>query len=296
MPLSAQDLIADANFILGIRFHAGRMRTMFDAGPRIARLLASHQRWLLTQIAYALSIEHDPTDSSSGLTATRLTTEITAFKVASRNTVRSFIDELATYRFIACPLGQERRRPRRYEVAEISHQAMFGWVASNLYALDMIDGGDRMARFQDNPDWLRLIQPRVARNCMNDAAWREPPESIGQFMWSDAGGLIIDHLIARMDLEGTDPEHFLVGPLDSRSLAADFMMSRTHMQRLFARASLHGHIGWESDVKKPSLWISRAFVDEYCRWQAIKFAIIDEAFHWAADVSRDPESEMSSGF
>ncbi|MGO8506721.1 hypothetical protein AB9F35_36065, partial [Rhizobium leguminosarum] len=45
--------------LMSIRFLAGQMRGMFDAGPRLARLLASHQRWLLTQTAYALHLEYD---------------------------------------------------------------------------------------------------------------------------------------------------------------------------------------------------------------------------------------------
>jgi hypothetical protein len=289
MPLTAQELIADPNFILGIRFHAGRMRNMFDTGPRLARLLASHQRWLLTQMAYALSMERDPQDTSSGLTATRLTTEITAFKVASRNTVRSFVDELATYRFIACEPGEERKRPRHYQVADISHQAMFSWVWSNLCALDVLDGGERAVRFQENPHWIRSMQPRIARNCIADAAWRDPPVNVGLFMWNDAGGLIVDHLMSRIDPDEQNAERFIIGPVDSRALAADFMMSRTHMQRLFSKSTLCGCTGWDNNAKKPSLWISRAFVEEYCQWQAIKFAYVDEAFHWVAGLSREPE-------
>ncbi|KQV32640.1 hypothetical protein ASC97_03480 [Rhizobium sp. Root1203] len=287
MPLSAENLVADPRFMLGIRFHAGRMRSMFDAGPRLARLLASQQRWLLTQMAYALSMERDPADSSSGLTAVRLTSEITALKVASRNTVLSFVDELFTYRFIVCEPGDERKRPRHYEPSDISHQAMFGWLWSNLCALDILDGSDRAAQLQAQPGWMRLMQPRIARNCVGDPLWREPPEQIGLFLWNDAGGLIVDHLMSRIDLEETNPDRFLIGHIDSRALAADFMMSRTHMQRLFAKAAQQGCVGWDTGSKRPLLWISRAFVREYCHWQAIKFAYVDEAFHWVRALSEE---------
>jgi hypothetical protein len=287
MPLSAENLVADPRFMLGIRFHATGMRGMFDAGPRLARLLASQQRWLLTQMAYALSMERDPADSSSGLTAVRLTSEITALKVASRNTVLSFVDELFTYRFIACEPGDERRRPRHYEPSDISHQAMLGWLRSNLCALDMLDGGDRVAQFEAQPGWMRLMQPRIARNCIGDPLWREPPEQIGLFLWSDAGGLIVDHLISRIDLDEQDPDRFAIGHIDSRALAADFLMSRTHMQRLFAKAVQHGCAGWEAGSKRPALWVSREFVREYCRWQAVKFAYVDEAFHWVRSLPEE---------
>lgn len=283
MSLNADELAAHPKFILGIRFHAGRMRGMFEAGPRLARLLASQQRWLLTQMAYALSMERDMANPGSGFTAAGLASEITPFKVASRNTVLSFIDELLTYRFIACEPGDQRKRPRHYEPAEVSHQAMTSWLWSNLCALDILDGGDRAPQFEAHPHWIRSMQPRIARNCLRDAAWREPPEKVALFLWNDAGGLIVDHFMSQIDLDGDDPVKFMVGPIDSRALAADFMMSRTHMQRLIAKAAQQGCLEWQqpSTSRKPLLLISREFVDEYCRWQAIKFAYVAEAFEWA---------------
>ena len=107
MAFTAEQLAGNCSFLMSIRFLAGRTRGMFDAGPRLARLLASHQRWLLTQTAYALHLEYDPRDPTSGFTAVRLTGRITAHKVASRNTVLAFIEELYTYRFITHTPGDE---------------------------------------------------------------------------------------------------------------------------------------------------------------------------------------------
>lgn len=281
MPLSAEQLAGDPQFLSTVRFHAVRMRGLFDAGPRLARLLASQQRWLLAQTAYALSMERDPANPSSGLTASALVSEITRHKAASRNTVLSFIDELLTYRFIVCEAGDERKRPRHYHASEVTHQGMMGWMHSNLVALDVLDGGSRAAYFADHHELMRTAQPRIARNCLAEQAWREPSERIALFLWNDAGGLIMDYLVSRLDLEGAHPERYTIGHLDTRALAAGFMMSRTHLQRLFAKAVQHDCVGWDETGGKPELWMSRAFVDEYCRWQAIKFACIDEAFHWA---------------
>ncbi|RDJ16552.1 hypothetical protein B5K05_08835, partial [Rhizobium phaseoli] len=151
MAYTAEQLAGNCAFLTSIRFLAGQTRSMFDAGPRLARLLASHQRWLLTQTAYALHLEYDPRDPTSGFTAVRLTGRITARKVASRNTVLAFIEELYTYRFIAHTPGDERRRPRHFEPATVSHQAMFAWIHANLAALDLLDGGERAGVFKANP-------------------------------------------------------------------------------------------------------------------------------------------------
>lgn len=52
---------------------------------------------------------------------------------------------------------------------------------------------------------MRLIQPRIARHCLEDAAWREPPEQVALFLWTEAGGLVVDNFIARMDMESSEP-------------------------------------------------------------------------------------------
>ncbi|MGO7362932.1 hypothetical protein [Rhizobium leguminosarum] len=281
MAFTAEQLVGNSSFLMSIRFLAGQMRGMFDAGPRLARLLASHQRWLLTQTAYALNLEYDPRDPTSGFTAVRLTGRITAHKVASRNTVLAFIEELYTYRFITHTPGDERRRPRHFEPADVSHQGMFAWLFSNLAALDLLDGGQRAALFQANTSLMRLIQPRIARHCIEDAAWREPPEQVALFLWTEAGGLVVDNFIGRMDMESSEPGRLSVGRVETRALAADFMMSRTHLQRLLAKAAQRGCVGWYDEPRKTHLWISRDFVEEYCAWQAVKFAYVDEAFEWA---------------
>ncbi|PDT15224.1 hypothetical protein CO670_18665 [Rhizobium sp. J15] len=290
MAFTAEQLVGNPSFLMSIRFLAGQLRGMFDAGPRLARLLASQQRWLLTQTAFALNLEYDPSDPTSGLTAVRLTGRITAYKVASRNTVLAFIEELYTYRFITHTPGDERRRPRHFEPAEVSHQAMFAWIHANLAALDLLDGGERAAIFQANPSLMRLIQPRIACHCLEDAAWREPPEQVALFLWTEAGGLVVDHLMSRMDIENAEPDRFPVGRVETRALAADFMMSRTHLQRLLAKAAQRGCLGWHDETRKTHLWVSRDFVEQYRAWQAVKFAYVDEAFEWAAASLGKPES------
>lgn len=283
MAFTAEQLAQHPSFVVSIRFLAGQMRGMFDAGPRLARLLASHQRWLLTQTAYALHLEYDPRDVTSGFTAVRLTGKITAHKIASRNTVLAFIEELFTYRFITHTPGDERRRPRHFEPAEVSHQAMFGWLHSNLGALDLIDDGNRAAFLQENPTLFRQIQPRVAYNCLEDINWREPPEQVALFLWTEAGGMVIDHFISRLDIEGSDPARLAIGKVETRALAGDFMMSRTHLQRLLAKGAQRGCLGWYDEPKKSQLWLSRDFLKEYVGWQAIKFAYVDEAFESAKE-------------
>src|SRR5689334_15136681 len=68
LTLPAEQIARHPNIVPSLRFLAKTLRERFDNGPRLARLLASHQRWLLTQVAYALHHERDPAQPFSGLT------------------------------------------------------------------------------------------------------------------------------------------------------------------------------------------------------------------------------------
>ncbi len=283
MSFPAEQLARHPEFVSSLRFLAEALRNRYDSGPRIARLLASQQRWLLTQTAYALHLEYDPAMPGSGLTAVELRNLITQHRVASRNTVLTYIEELLTYRFLV-PAAGLVRRPRRYEPTEVSHAAMFSWFLANLAALDMLDDGSRAVTLAAHPGLFDLAQPRMARRCLEETAWREPPERVGMFLWTEAGGLVVDNLMSRLDPGAEADGRIDLGRIDTRAIAAQFMMSRTHLQRLLRKAADHGCLGWYDEQKKTRLWMSRGFLDEYCGWQAVKFAAVDEGFEWAQAV------------
>lgn len=284
MSFSIEQLARHPKFLASLRFLAEALRNRYDHGPRIARVLASHQRWLLTQTAYALHLEYNPALPGSGLTVVGLRDLITHYRIASRNTVLSFIDELLTYRFLMLAPGQVRR-PRRYVPAEISHTAMFGWYLSNLAALDLLDDGGRAAALAASPALMDLAQPRMARHCLETEVWREPPECIGLFLWTEAGGLVVDYIMSQIDLTDEGAARIDIGRVDARALAAHFMISRTHLQRLLRKSADRGDIGWYDEDKKTRMWMSRDFLDQYCGWQAVKLAAVDEAFAWAQSAA-----------
>jgi len=290
LSFSIEQLARHPKFVSSLRFLAEALRNRYDHGPRIARMLASHQRWLLTQTAYALHLEYDPAVPGSGLTVVGLRDLITQHRVASRNTVLSFIDELLTYRFLTLAPGHVKR-PRRYVPTEASLTGMFGWCLSNLATLDLLDDGSRAAELAASPELMDLAQPRMARYCLETDLWREPPECVGLFLWTEAGGLVVDYIMSQLDLSGEPGPQIDIGRIDARALAAHFMISRTHLQRLLRKSADRGDIGWHDETKKTRMWISREFLDQYCQWQAVKLAAIDEAFAWARDAARQSDQK-----
>lgn len=291
MAFSIDELRDSPAFCEALRVYSVELQGEYDSNPRLARLLSSHQRWLLSQCAFALNLEHDPEVPGSGLTASRLRDMITSYKAASRNTVLNFLDQLLSYRFVRIA-GDAGRRPRRFEATDISYNAMVRWTLANLTLLDRLDGGARAATMIANPDLFRVVQPYTARRSFEHGGWREPPTRVAMFQWTEAGGLVMDELVRR--IETTDPaaDRYDIGRVDARAMAEHFMMSRTHLQRLLRSAVEAGGLKWQDEGKKSHMWFMADFLREYCGWQAIKFSIIDQAFEHACSSMLPAQREV----
>ncbi|MEC9461773.1 MAG: hypothetical protein VX601_01255 [Pseudomonadota bacterium] len=275
MTLSVSEIVGHPQFVTALRAYAAKLRGQFDQSPRLSRMLASHQRWLLSQAAFALQLEYDPSQPGSGLTTTNLREIITSNNAASRNTVLNFLDQLLSYKFVRI-VGDPNRRPKRYEATELPTQAMYQWLMTNFELLDHLDGGDRAATLAAQPERFKLIQPQVARRACLNPSWLEPPPRVALFLWTEAGGLVMDELVRRAMELSPDGEGYNIGRIDARVMAEHFMISRTHLQRLFRRAVETGCLHWPDGDRNHCI-LRRDFLDEYCKWQAIKFSIVDFA-------------------
>lgn len=276
MTLSSHAIAGHPDFIPALRVYASKLRGQFDQSPRLSRMLASHQRWLLSQAAFALQLEYDPAQPGSGLTTTNLREIITSNNAASRNTVLNFLDQLLSYKFVRIA-GDPNRRPKRYEATELPTKAMFQWLMTNFELLDRLDGGDRATTLADQPGLFRQIQPQIARRACLEPKWLEPPPRVALFLWTEAGGLVMDELVRRAMELSPDADGYNIGRIDARTMAEHFMISRTHLQRLFRRAVESGCLFWPDGDRNHCI-LRRDFLDEYCGWQAIKFSIVDFAF------------------
>lgn len=273
MTYSYAELVAHPRLLDAIRSLARNLRATFNENPRIARLLSAHQKWMLTQAGMALNLEA----GQRGFTVAEFRDLVTSNGIASRNTVQNYLDQLEIYRY-AEKTGPASVRPRRYRATPVSEHAMLMWYVANLSAIDGLDGGTRAAEMLANPDLLAKAQPRAARACLLDRSWVEPPERIGVFLWTEAGALVMDEFISRIENAGRDHDRIDIGFVDARALATEFMMSRTHLQRLLNKAAEQGTMGWHDHSLRSGMWFSRDFLDEYCSWQAIKFKYVNDAF------------------
>ncbi|MDP9809028.1 AraC-like DNA-binding protein [Rhizobium tibeticum] len=255
--------------------------------PRLARLAASHQKWLLTQTLFAMHTGRDRGNPVSGLTAGRMMQVAKEFDLASKNTAASFLAELIAYKFLRdAPDETPDRRLRRLETTEVSEEAMASWFLGHMACLDQLDDGNRASLTADEPRLFHLAQPRAARALIKEPIWKEPRSSIGHFLWSDVGGLVLHDLVSRLPDDAREHKRVLLVGVSISELANEFGISLTNVKRMFKRAETDNLLGWESPRNRGALWLSRTFIEDYFHWQSAKFAELDSAIHWAASQIR----------
>ncbi|KEO56503.1 hypothetical protein [Thioclava pacifica] len=247
------------------------------ANPRMARLLASYRKWLVTQTCFALSMRgrFDPGDI--GLTPGRLHEVLRPHVKVNRNTLSLYMSELETYGFLHW-LGQvEDARLRPATTTELAETGMRLWCQGHLRCLDLLDGGNRDAVAGADIDILFRAQPRMLELILTDHEWLNPAPSMANFLGSDVGGLLLHYLISKLTtLEAVDGR-ILLEPISIAALAERFLISVSNVKRMVHKAETEGLLGWEQPRRRGCLWVTTDFVKDHFRRQAVKFEMVDRA-------------------
>ncbi|OCP02817.1 MULTISPECIES: hypothetical protein [unclassified Ensifer] len=285
-PSTPAKFVADPLFAEALRRAAVHMVAMHDATPRIVRYTASLRKWLITQAILALHFERRIDPSRSELTAAKLVDFIVASNVASKNTAVAHLAEMRNYRLLIDAKQHADKRTRPLILSDLAEDLIRQWFDGHLSSLDTLDQGGRLAQSQSEPALMHYALPRATRRLIGDRAWRDPPESVATLVWAESGSNILHDLVARLPTGVLPDGRILVGPLKLSDITNRYLISRSHAQRIFARARELGVLGWEGFGNRGPLWISRGLIDDYRHWQAVKFAALDEAFAWATTQTR----------
>ncbi|WP_246318786.1 hypothetical protein [Peteryoungia desertarenae] len=252
--------------------------------PRLSRLKASHRKWLMSQSMFALALRRKDDDPLSGLTATRFIEMVITLDCASRNTATAFLAELTAYKFLRDVPDVPDKRVRVLEPTEISYAAMFNWFRGHMICLDRLDGGSREATIISRPHIFRVAQPIGADILMADPVWKNPVDSIGHFLSSDLGGMVLHDIFSRLDPNfDRTSERVYVGSASLSEISEIYQISQTNLKRMFKKAETEELLGWDHARRRGPLWLSKTFIDDYFNWQSAKFAGLDRAFHMALD-------------
>ncbi len=252
----------------------------FEANPRLASVFATQQRWLMAHAALALYFRRNV----KGFKITEFLDLIEQHKVASRNTADTFIKEMLQYNFARTVAGGSDRRARPIEPSETSLQEIHGWLVVHLATLDGLDGGSRYQTCLASPDLLRLTQPLIADALLSSPKIREPEKTFSLFTWLNNGGIVMDRIIAGIADSDVHAERIPTAITSVKEMAAWLRLSRSHLVRKLRDAEALGSIGWQGRRGQSVMWVSQGFRQEYTMAQAVKLAIIDQAYETAAQA------------
>ncbi|MCO6186323.1 hypothetical protein [Rhizobium sp. L1K21] len=252
----------------------------------MARLLASYKKWLMTHALYALSKERNADDHVSGLRPGRLLDVMVQYGTVSRNTASAYLAELVAYKFLEIVDDRPDKRLKLLKPTQLAEAGMRRWYNSHLACLDDLDGGKRVVLSEKNPELIFLAQPRMIKRILDDEEWMRPPPSMAFFLDSDVGGLLIHFIITRLESLVAHEDHVRIGPLSTPALADMFNISASNIKRMFRKCEDMGLLGWDKPRRRGDFWISERFVRDHFQRQAIKFEMVDEAFHWAGQNGR----------
>ncbi|WP_246764972.1 hypothetical protein [Ensifer sp. PDNC004] len=278
MAVSVKVLASSPAFFSAVLSYARGMVEMYAANPRLASIFASQQRWLMAQSGLALYHDRDPDDPSSGLYSGRFINYAVMHGIASRNTAASFVQEMVAYRFARYITVQPDKRSRPLEPTEAALDYVWKWMQSHLAILDSSDGQSRLARLNEEQHRFGRLQAAVAQALVGNDTVRRPGPTFDLFTWVNSGGVVMDDLFSRIGDFDPEAARHAIGPVSPSDLSERFIISKTHLKRIFDKAALLGNMGWERTPGRGAVWLSKAFIREYWDYQAEKFALIDRAF------------------
>lgn len=278
MAISVEALASNAGFFSAVLSYARGMVAMYGANPRLASIFASQQRWLMAQSGLALYHERNPHDPASGLYSGRFIDYIVANEIASRNTAAAFTQEMVAYRFARHIADRPDKRARPLEPTEAALDYVWKWLQAHLTILDALDGGARALVLEQEPDVFAKLQPAIAHALVGSERVRRPGPTFDLFTWVNSGGVVMDDLFSRISEFDPEAARSEIGAMSSSDLSDRFMISKTHLKRIFGKATELGSMGWDGAPGRGSLWLSKGFIREYWDYQAEKFALIDMAY------------------
>ncbi|MGQ3215895.1 MAG: hypothetical protein ACT6U0_13145 [Shinella sp.] len=269
-----------------LRLLAQGFVTLHAASPRISSLFASQQRWLLCHAALAYHFRA-VFEGAPGLTRRRMGLLALEHGLASRNTATAFFDEALKYDVVRPSAICCDGRVGEVELSPAPLSVLIHWYDLHFRAFDVVDGKGRSGLFLAQPERLLAhLAPIVARGLLSSGEVRTPGPFYTIFTWADAGGNLMDRLIAGIEDQAASKGGRLLTDVNSIShLATSFGLSRAHTSRKLAAAEAIGGIGWSGRRGYSPMWISPDFYAEYARAQAQKLLILDSAFGEAVTTS-----------
>ena len=172
---------------------------------------------------------------------------------------------------------QEALRQARIVRREQEFRTLQGYWSRKARDKGLLTEED-LERYLAEPGALARLQPPIADALLTSRPIREPARTFSLFTWLNNGGVVMEWLISGIEEQDAGAPRVPTGIVSIAALADWLKLSRTHLARKLREAEEMGSIGWEGKRGRSVMWVSDGFRREYARAQAVKLAIIDDAF------------------
>ncbi|MFF2321439.1 hypothetical protein ACFVTJ_10345 [Agrobacterium sp. NPDC058088] len=271
-------MICKDSFAAVLRLLAGSFISLYEGSPEMTALFATRRSRLLCHALLALYFQKSAAgEGEIALTREDFGHQALRHGLASHSVAYAFFKE-ALKRGLIRPASPAQGQAAGVVPSPPALAMLAQWYDVHFQALDLLDEGFRASRFIERADVVvPHIHPLVSSAFLSHPEVRCPGPLSIIFNWFDAGGLLMDRLIAGIDGENpTEQGRRFTDIQTVTQLATSLSLSRIHVGRKLAAAELIGGIGWSGRRGRSALWISQGFYEEYARTQARKLLILDE--------------------
>ncbi len=241
-------------------------------------LFATHQRWLLWHAVLAHYVNLGSA-RQVGLSRRAFPNLAMKHRMCAEGTAYTLFDDALDHEVMEPTGVVDNRGWQKAVPTDKAIALMVDWYRIHVEVLDWTDGCDRTEWLMADPQQaFFLIQPAVAAGLLWAPELCHPGPLYSIFTWADAGGLVMDRLMAGLEIDAVGKQERL--PIDVMSilqLALATGLSRAHVSRKMAAAEQIGGIGWTGTKSQSPMWISRGFYEEYARAQVHKLLILGGA-------------------
>lgn len=269
-----QEIVDHPDFPMLLRQQSAALIAAFETDPRPTSVFATQQRWLMAHAAFGLFFR-------SGCTRVQFSdflNLVVCHSVASRNTADAFIKEMVRYGLVEVVDNTRDRRTRPVIPTAASLQQLSGWLLLHFATLDGLRGGARAPALLASAGVLARVQPLIADALLTTSSIREPVHTFALFTWLNGGGIVMDRIMTSIAHIDPAADRIPTGITSVDRLIEGLMLSRPHLMRKLREAEQLGSLGWDGKSDQSTLWVSRGFWQEYATAQAVKLAIIDQAY------------------
>ncbi len=280
--LTAGDILGHADLRDVLRRQFGLLLDGLVVDPRLAVMLATQKRLLMGHAGLALCLRAGRPGRAGSVSRARFSELISLHDLASRRAVDAFVRDMLACGYAKHRVDTSDRRTQPIEPTEAGLNAVGAWLIVHLSMLDRLDGrsgsGSRLSVFLGTPDALALLQPAVSDRLLSSWHVRELEHAAALGFWLHGGGLDAEPLFAGLETCVPATGRIPVGILSIATMAGTLGLSRWELTNNLRDAEAAGRIGWSGRRGRSQAWISGGLLREYTLAEAIRLAIVDDAF------------------